>query len=75
MNELRHTSDGLMLCRLQNGGWQILQNPAGGGIYNSRGEGGWWLYKGDEAVARAEQAKQWAGIKKRMDAYYDQSWV
>jgi hypothetical protein len=69
--ELRHTPDGLMLCRLQAAGWQILQNPLGGGHFDSRCTGGWWLYKGDEAVARAEQAKQWANIKQRIDAYHD----
>ena len=69
MNELTHTPDGLMLCRLMDNGWQILKDPLGGGIYNSRCERGWWLFKGDEAVARAEQAEQWAYIKKRIDSY------
>ena len=73
--ELRVVVDGEMVYRLQDNGWKILQNPLGGGTYNSRGEGGWWLYKGDEDDARAQQAKEWAVIKRNMDAYYSQSWV
>lgn len=73
--ELRHTPDGDMLCRLMNDGWKILKDALGGGIYNARGEGGWWLYRGDESLACTEQAKQWAVIKQNMDAYYSQPWV
>ena len=73
--ELRHTPDGMMLCRLQDSGWQVLKDPQGGGIWNARGEGGWWLYKGDEQSAREEQSQRWAVIKKDMDAYYAQCWA
>lgn len=75
MNQLIYATNGWELHRLQDAGWQILQNPLGGGTYNSRGEGGWWLFKGDEAIARTEQAQRWAIIKRDMDAYYSQPWV
>lgn len=73
--ELRHTPDVEMLCRLMGNGWEILRDALGDGAYNSRGEGGWWLYKGDESLARSEQAKRWVVIKQNMDAYYSQPWV
>ena len=74
-NELTYAHDGLSLHRFLDAGWNILQNPLGGGIYNARGEGGWWVYKGDETIARTEQAQRWATIKQNMDAYYAQPWV
>jgi hypothetical protein len=73
--ELRHTPDGGMLCRLMDDGWEILRDALGNGAYNARGEGGWWLYKGDESLARAEQQKRWVVIKQDIDAYYAQPWV
>lgn len=78
MNEeyqLTHTNIGEVLCRLQDKGWSVLQNPLGGGHADSRGTGGWWLYKGNEALARAQQEKEWQGVKQRMDSYYAQPWV
>ena len=68
-------NDGLTLIRFTDNGCELLSNPKGGGTGNSRGEGGWWLYKGDEASARQDQAQRWDTIKKDMDHYYSQPWV
>lgn len=69
MNEptLTHADTGETLHRFTNNGWKILSNPQGGGSFDTRCMGGWWLYKGDEAQARAEQARRWAQVLRRMD--------
>lgn len=64
---LTHADRGETLHRFIDDGWQILSNPKGGGSFDTRCMGGWWVYKGDEALARAEQARIWAGVLKRMD--------
>lgn len=74
-HELTHTNIGEVLCRLQDKGWSVMQNPLGGGHADCRGTGGWWLYRGDEASAIKEQAERWKSISQRMDRYYAQPWV
>ena len=73
--EIRHTDDGLMLTRLMRDGWNILSKPLGGGNYGSRCTGGWWLYKGDEAQARAEQVKRYESMRPSVESYSAQSWI
>jgi hypothetical protein len=73
--ELTHTNIGEVLCRLMDKGWSVMQNPLGGGHADSRGTGGWWLYKGDELMARKDQEEQFGKVKARMDAHYSQPWV
>ena len=57
--ELNHTADGLALHRFRDDGWEILQEPYGGGHKDWRCQGGWWLYKGDHQEARAAQHAIW----------------
>jgi hypothetical protein len=64
--ELHHADDGAALHYLRDAGWKILQKPYGGGHYDSRCRGGWWLFKGDEAQARAEQTRRWSKVLKEM---------
>jgi hypothetical protein len=56
--EIRHTNDGEMLIRLVDGGWDYIKTKFKDG--NSRGMGGWWLYRGDhgEALALLEPIRQ-----------------
>ena len=56
--EIRHTDDGAMLYRLCDLGWETIKTNFRDG--NSRGMGGWWLYRGDhgEALALLEPIKQ-----------------
>ena len=73
---LRHASTGQQLRRfIDEEGYEILHNTPGGGHADCRATGGWWLYKGDEQLAREEQAKRWVHIKKSIDDYYSQPWV
>lgn len=62
--DLNHADDGEMLHRFTNSGWKILQKPYGGGHFDSRCRGGWWLFKGDEAQAREEQKRRWTNVLK-----------
>ena len=70
-NELTHTSSGEALHRYMENGWSILQNPIGGGHNDVRCTGGWWLYKGDEAQARAEQAERWKKLRVHIDRFWE----
>jgi hypothetical protein len=56
--EIRFTDDGEMLHRLCDGGWDTIKTNFKDG--NSRGMGGWWLYRGDhgEALALLEPIRQ-----------------
>ena len=65
--EIRHTDDGEMLHRLCDGGWDTIKTNFRDG--NSRGMGGWWLYRGDhgEALALLEPIRQ--DIIKRVQQY------
>lgn len=63
MTEIQHADSGTALDNLTRRGWQILNNPKGGGHGNYRLTGGWWLFKGEENEARQMQAQQWAKIE------------
>jgi hypothetical protein len=56
--EIRHTDDGEMLHRLRKNEWDYIKTNFKDG--NSRGMGGWWLYRGDhgEALALLEPIRQ-----------------
>ena len=64
--ELKHVSTGESLHYAYEYGWEILQDPYGGGHFDCRCTGGWWLFKGDESQARAEQNRRWAKVLKDM---------
>jgi hypothetical protein len=49
-------------------GWQILKGCDG--QHNARGEGGWWLWYGDEQAARAEYAERQAHIQEQAKYYW-----
>ena len=69
-HELTHTGTGETLIRLMDKGWNVLQDPVGGGHNDVRCTGGWWLYKGDEAQARAEQEQRMQELRPRIDRFW-----
>jgi len=74
MHELTHTSSGETLNRLVSSGWDVMQDPIGGGHNDVRCTGGWWLYKGDKKAAEADQAQRWKKLKPSIDRFWDNNW-
>lgn len=59
---------GEQLHRFLDKGWQILSGCDG--KHNARGEGGWWLWQGDEQAARIEYAERQARIQELAEHYW-----